>query len=163
MISETLILAPAGELKIAWVRRNMPVLRGIEAGFAAEKPFAGMKIALSSAPGGKDGISLPCGSPRAARRCTSPARTPSPLRTTWPRPWPPGGMEVHATHGATAEEYEKQLEAVLAVGPNIIIDDGGELVELMRTKFADLVPNVIGGCEETTTGITRLRKLHRDG
>jgi len=70
---------------------------------------------------------------------------------------------VHATHGASPEEYEKQLEAVLSVGPNIIIDDGGELVELMRTKFADLLPGVIGGCEETTTGIIRLKKLHRDG
>ena len=63
-----------------------------------------------------------------------------------------GGIEVHATHGASPEEYEKQLEAVLSVGPNIIIDDGGELVELMRTKFADLLPGVIGGCEETHHG-----------
>ena len=74
-----------------------------------------------------------------------------------------GGMEVHAVHGATEEEYARHLDAVLSVGPNIIIDDGGELVELMRTKFKALLPGVIGGCEETTTGITRLKKLARDG
>ena len=155
-------LAPAGELKIAWVRRNMPVLRGIEADFAAEKPFAGMKIALSVHLEAKTAYLcrvLAAGGAEMYVTGSNPLSTQDDVAAARAA----GGMEVHATHGATAEEYERQLEAVLAVGPNIIIDDGGELVELMRTKFADLVPNVIGGCEETTTGITRLRKLHRDG
>ena len=155
-------LAPAGELKIAWVRRNMPVLRGIEADFAAEKPFAGMKIALSVHLEAKTAYLcrvLAAGGAEMYVTGSNPLSTQDDVAAALAA----GGMEVHATHGATSEEYEKQLEAVLAVGPNIIIDDGGELVELMRTKFADLVPNVIGGCEETTTGITRLRKLHRDG
>ena len=61
------------------------------------------------------------------------------------------------------EQYEQCLEEVLKVGPNIIIDDGGDLVHLMPTKYTDLIPNVIGGCEETTTGINRLRIMSRNG
>ena len=155
-------LAPSGELKIAWVRRNMAVLRGIEADFAAEKPFAGMKIALSVHLEAKTAYLcrvLAAGGAEMYVTGSNPLSTQDDVAAALAA----GGIEVHATHGATPEEYEKQLEAVLAVGPNIIIDDGGELVELMRTKFADLLPGVIGGCEETTTGIIRLKKLARDG
>lgn len=155
-------LAPSGELKIAWVRRNMAVLRGIEADFAAEKPFAGMKIALSVHLEAKTAYLcrvLAAGGAEMYVTGSNPLSTQDDVAAALAA----GGIEVHATHGASPEEYEKQLEAVLSVGPNIIIDDGGELVELMRTKFADLLPGVIGGCEETTTGIIRLKKLHRDG
>ena len=61
------------------------------------------------------------------------------------------------------EQYEECLEEVLKVGPNIIIDDGGDLVHLMHTKYTELIPDVIGGCEETTTGINRLRIMSRKG
>ena len=74
-----------------------------------------------------------------------------------------GCIEVHAVHGAPPETYRRHLEAVLEPGPNIIIDDGGELTELMHTKYEGLIPGVIGGCEETTTGISRLWKMHRAG
>ena len=155
-------LAPSGEVKIAWVRRNMPVLRGIEADFEREKPFAGMKVALSVHLEAKTAYLcrvLAAGGAEMYVTGSNPLSTQDDVAAALAA----GGLEVHATHGATPEEYEKQLEAVLAVGPNIIIDDGGELVELMRTKFADLLPGVIGGCEETTTGIIRLKKLARDG
>ena len=155
-------LAPAGELKIAWVRRNMAVLRGIEADFAAEKPFAGMKIALSVHLEAKTAYLcrvLAAGGAEMYVTGSNPLSTQDDVAAALAA----GGMEVHAVHGATAEEYARHLDAVLSVGPNIIIDDGGELVELMRTKFKALLPGVIGGCEETTTGITRLKKLARDG
>ena len=60
-------------------------------------------------------------------------------------------------------EYEECLCSVLEVGPNIIIDDGGDLVHLMHTRYTDLIPQVIGGCEETTTGIHRLKIMAREG
>ena len=60
-------------------------------------------------------------------------------------------------------DYQKQLLNALAFGPNIIIDDGGELLELIRTHYPQLLPDVIGGCEETTTGITRINKLAKAG
>ena len=72
------------------------------------------------------------------------------------------GLEVHAWYGATEEEYNHHIEEVLKIGPNVIIDDGGDLVHMMHTKFRDLIPNVIGGCEETTTGILRLEAMARD-
>jgi adenosylhomocysteinase len=70
---------------------------------------------------------------------------------------------VFAVHGATMEEYEEDLRRVLEVGPNIIIDDGGDLVTLMHKEFPHLIPNVIGGCEETTTGILRLKAMDKAG
>ena len=73
------------------------------------------------------------------------------------------GMQVFARYGCTMEEYESCLCSVLEAGPNIIIDDGGDLVHLMHTKYTDLIPKVIGGCEETTTGIHRLRAMARAG
>ena len=73
------------------------------------------------------------------------------------------GLEVHAWHACTAEEYDRHIRAVLSVGPNIIIDDGGDLVHMMHTEFQDLIPQVIGGCEETTTGILRLEAMNREG
>ena len=73
------------------------------------------------------------------------------------------GLEVHAWHGSTPEEYDAHIRAVLKIGPNIIIDDGGDLVHMMHTEFKDLIPQVIGGCEETTTGILRLEAMNRDG
>lgn len=155
-------LAPSGEKKIAWVRRNMPVLRDIEADFEREKPFAGMKVALSVHLEAKTAYLcrvLASGGAQMFVTGSNPLSTQDDVAAALAA----GGIEVHAVHGATPEEYARHLDAVLSVGPNIIIDDGGELVELMRTKFKDLLPGVIGGCEETTTGINRLKKLHRDG
>ncbi|HPF30565.1 MAG TPA: adenosylhomocysteinase, partial [Lachnospiraceae bacterium] len=73
------------------------------------------------------------------------------------------GLEVHAWHACNEEEYEAHIRAVLEVGPNIIIDDGGDLVHMMHTQYKALIPQVIGGCEETTTGIIRLEAMDRDG
>lgn len=73
------------------------------------------------------------------------------------------GLEVHAWYNATESEYESHIRSVLEVGPNIIIDDGGDLVHMMHTEFRALIPQVIGGCEETTTGIIRLMAMEKAG
>lgn len=73
------------------------------------------------------------------------------------------GLKVFAWYGATDEEYQSHIREVLKPGPNIIIDDGGDLVNMMHTEFADRIDQVIGGCEETTTGIIRLEALNRAG
>jgi adenosylhomocysteinase len=74
-----------------------------------------------------------------------------------------GGMNTFAIHGCTDQEYEDCLREVLKPGPNIIIDDGGDLVHLIHTEFRDLIPEIIGGCEETTTGVHRLRMMDKAG
>lgn len=157
-----ILLAPEGEKKIAWVRRNMPILRDIERDFAVSKPFAGLKVALS--------VHLEA---KTAYLCRVMAAGGAEMYVTGSNPLSTqddvaaalaaGGMEVHAVHGASPEMYRHHIEQVLVPGPNIIIDDGGELVDLMHGKFSALLPGVIGGCEETTTGVTRLRKREKAG
>mgnify|MGYP000841477963 FL=1 len=155
-------LAPSGEMKINWVERNMPVLRGIGEDFKREKPFAGMKVALSVHLEAKTAYLcrvMEMGGAKMYVTGSNPLSTQDDVAAALVS----GGMNVFAEYGCSMEQYEQCLEEVLKVGPNIIIDDGGDLVHLMHTKYTDLIPNVIGGCEETTTGINRLRMMSRKG
>ena len=155
-------LAPSGEMKINWVERNMPVLRGIGEDFKREKPFAGMKVALSVHLEAKTAYLcrvMEMGGAKMYVTGSNPLSTQDDVAAALVS----GGMNVFAEYGCSMEQYEQCLEEVLKVGPNIIIDDGGDLVHLMHTKYTDLIPNVIRGCEETTTGINRLRIMSRNG
>ncbi len=155
-------LAPSGEMKINWVERNMPVLRGIGEDFRKEKPFAGMKVALSVHLEAKTAYLcrvMEMGGAEMYVTGSNPLSTQDDVAAALAA----GGMNVFAEYGCSMEQYEECLEEVLKVGPNIIIDDGGDLVHLMHTKYTELIPNVIGGCEETTTGINRLRIMSRKG
>lgn len=71
------------------------------------------------------------------------------------------GLNVFAVHGATPAEYERGIRKVIEAAPNIIIDDGGDLVSMIHANYPTLIPGVIGGCEETTTGILRLEQMNR--
>ena len=155
-------LAPSGEMKIKWVERNMPVLRGIGKDFAAEKPFAGLKIALSVHLEAKTAYLcrvLEMGGAEMYVTGSNPLSTQDDVAAALAA----GGMQVFARYGCSMEEYEECLCRVLEAGPHIIIDDGGDLVHLMHTRYTHLIPNVLGGCEETTTGIHRLRAMAREG
>ena len=155
-------LAPSGEMKIDWVERNMPVLRGIGEDFKKTQPFAGLKIALSVHLEAKTAYLcrvLEMGGAEMYVTGSNPLSTQDDVAAALAS----GGMEVFASYGCTMEEYEDCLCRVLEVGPNIIIDDGGDLVHLMHTKYTGLIPGVIGGCEETTTGIIRLEAMNKAG
>ncbi len=155
-------LAPEGENKIQWVRQNMPLLRGIEQDFKKEQPFKGLKIALSVHMEAKTAFLcrvLAAGGTEMFVTGCNPLSTQDDVAAAVAA----GGIEVYARHGTTPEEYEGHLCRVLEHGPNIIIDDGGDLVGLMHRRFRDLIPGVLGGCEETTTGINRLLAMERDG
>ncbi len=151
-------LAPEGEKKIRWVSRHMPLLSAIAEDFEKTKPFAGLKIALS--------VHLEA---KTAWLCRVMALGGAEMHITGSNPLSTqddvaaalvaGGLEVHAVHGCTEEEYFRHIDQVLEVGPNIIIDDGGDLVHRMHEKFPHLLAGVIGSCEETTTGIRRLRQM----
>ena len=155
-------LAPSGEKKIAWVERNMPLLRSIGADFEKTKPFQGLKIALS--------VHLEA---KTAYLCRVMARGGAEMHITGSNPLSTqddvaaalaaGGLTVHAVHGCTEEEYFQNIDKVLEIGPNIIIDDGGDLVTRIHEHYPALLPGVIGSCEETTTGILRLRQMARAG
>ena len=155
-------LAPSGELKIKWVEKNMPVLRGIGEDFLREKPFKGLKVALSVHLEAKTAYLcrvMEMGGAEMYVTGSNPLSTQDDVAAALAA----GGMEVFARYGCSMEEYEECLCKVLEAGPNIIIDDGGDLVNLMHTKYRELIPNVIGGCEETTTGIHRLRAMAKEG
>lgn len=155
-------LAPSGEMKIKWVERNMPVLRGIGEDFKKTKPFAGMKVALSVHLEAKTAYLcrvMEMGGAQMYVTGSNPLSTQDDVAAALVS----GGMNVFAEYGCSMEQYEECLDEVLKIGPNIIIDDGGDLVHLMHTKYAELIPNVIGGCEETTTGINRLRIMSAAG
>ncbi|MBR6353385.1 MAG: adenosylhomocysteinase, partial [Oscillospiraceae bacterium] len=155
-------LAPSGEKKIRWVERNMPVLRGIGEDLQKEKPFAGLRIALSVHMEAKTAYLcrvLEMGGAEMYVTGSNPLSTQDDVAAAVAA----GGIEVFARYGCSMEEYEDCLCRVLEPGPNLIIDDGGDLVKLMHTKYRELIPGVIGGCEETTTGIHRLRIMAREG
>ena len=155
-------LAPEGERKIQWAAANMPVLRGIAEDFKKTLPLKGLKVALS--------VHMEA---KTAYLCRVMAEGGAEMHVTGCNPLSTqddvaaavaaGGIDVHAWYGATSEEYERHLMAVLETGPNIIIDDGGDLINLMHTRLTHLIPDVIGGCEETTTGIHRLRAMAKSG
>ena len=154
-------LAPSGEVKINWVERNMPVLRALGEDFKKTKPFAGLRIALSVHLEAKTAYLcrvLEMGGAEMYVTGSNPLSTQDDVAAALAA----GGMQVFARYGCTMEEYEECLCSVLEIAPNIIIDDGGDLVNLMHTKYADLIPQVIGGCEETTTGIHRLMIMARE-
>lgn len=155
-------LAPSGEMKINWVERNMPVLRGIGRRFSEEKPFKGLKVALSVHLEAKTAYLcrvMEMGGAEMYVTGSNPLSTQDDVAAALAA----GGMNVFAEYGCTEQQYEDCLREVLKIGPNIIIDDGGDLVHLMHEEFADLIPGVIGGCEETTTGINRLRIMSAAG
>ncbi|OQA70327.1 MAG: Adenosylhomocysteinase [Firmicutes bacterium ADurb.Bin262] len=155
-------LAPDGRKKIDWVRRNMPLLGALEREFTAEKPFAGLKIALSVHLEAKTAYLcevLTAGGAEMYITGSNPLSTQDDVAAALAA----RGLNVFAVHDPPQGVYEQQLERVIAPGPNIIIDDGGDLVNLIHGKYASLLPGVSGGCEETTTGIMRLKAMEKAG
>ena len=145
----------SGETKINWVKANMPLLRGIEEEFAVSKPFAGLKVALSVHLEAKTAYLchvMAAGGAEMYITGSNPLSTQDDVAAALVH----SGLNVFAWHGATAEEYHAHTAEVIKIAPNVIIDDGGDLVNLIHNEYPDLIPNVIGGCEETTTGIIRL-------
>ena len=155
-------LWPDGAMKIEWVKHHMPLLRGLEEEFRQTLPFSGLKIALSVHLEAKTAYLckvLAAGGAQMYVTGSNPLSTQDDVAAALVHE----GLNVFAWYNATAQEYDNHIRRVLEVGPNIIIDDGGDLVNMMHTEFQDLIPEVIGGCEETTTGIMRLANLNRAG
>ena len=153
-------LWPDGALKIEWVRHHMPLLSGLEAEFRSERPFAGLKVALSVHLEAKTAYLckvLAAGGAKMYVTGSNPLSTQDDVAAALVH----DGLNVFAWYGATPQEYESHIRRVLEVGPNVIIDDGGDLVSLMHSEYRHLLPGVIGGCEETTTGILRLLAMNR--
>ena len=155
-------LAPEGEKKIQWVARNMPLLTAIAEDFKRTRPFEGLKITLSVHLEAKTAYLcrvLAMGGAEMYVTGSNPLSTQDDVAAALVE----SGLDVNAHHGCDQAQYEQDLRAALAAGPNIVIDDGGDLVHLLHTELTELLPGVIGGCEETTTGIHRLKAMARAG
>ncbi len=153
-------MASEGRRKINWVKKNMPVLNIIEKRFREERPFIGLKMALSIhleaktaylaevfAAGGAD-ISVTGSNSLSTKDDVAAALAVA-------------GLSVYAWHNSTEVEYRKHLDSALAIGPNIVIDDGGDLVNILHTERRDLLRDVYGACEETTAGVLRAKARER--
>ncbi|MCL2409456.1 MAG: adenosylhomocysteinase [Oscillospiraceae bacterium] len=161
-----LSMAPSGEQKIAWAWRNMPLLNAIKSDFEKTRPFEGMKITLSVHMEAKTAclcrVLAAGGAEMHATGCNPLSTQDDVAAALAVGGNDAAGMAVYARYGATEEVYNRHLTSALECGPNIIIDDGGDLVNIMHTKLQHLIPGVYGGCEETTTGIKRLRSMALD-
>ena len=161
-IVKDMALAESGRRKINWVRDFMPALGGIEARFEREKPFAGLRVAVSvhlEAKTANLGYVLSKGGAQVRLTGSNPLSTQDDVAAGLADM----GVETFGIHGASAEEYEAHLIETLKFRPHLIVDDGGDLVHLLGGKCAELGKDLIGGCEETTTGILRLRAREREG
>ncbi|MBR2020033.1 MAG: adenosylhomocysteinase [Clostridia bacterium] len=155
-------LAPSGADKIEWVRSYMPILNSIRTEFERTLPFRGKKIAMSIHLEAKTAYLakvLRAGGAEVWVTGCNPLSTQDDVAAALAAE----GFEVHARHGVTEDEYREHLKATLSCVPDLIIDDGGDLISLLHGECRALGRNLIGGCEETTTGIHRLLAREKAG
>lgn len=155
-------LAAYGRMKIEWVRDFMPALVAIRERFEREKPFAGKKITISIHMEAKTAFLALClaagGAEVHATGC-NPLSTQDDVAAGLASM----GVETYAMHGVNAAEYQQLLVEALSCHPDLIIDDGGDLLDLLSGEYAALGDKIIGGAEETTTGIHRLYARAKEG
>lgn len=165
-MSTTHISAPetakSGRDKIDWVRSYMPILNAIEKEFRETKPFDGMKIAMSIHLEAKTAYLaevLMAGGAKVQVTGCNPLSTQDDVAAALAEE----GFVVNAHHGASDEQYREDLVRTLDFHPDLLIDDGGDLISLLHGTCREYGDNLIGGCEETTTGIHRLLARERAG
>jgi adenosylhomocysteinase len=149
----------SGQLKIEWAAQFMPVLAVIKKQFEKEKPFAGMTIGMALHVEAKTAnlvSTLAAGGARVHITGCNPLSTQDDVAEALNGI---SGVRCYAKRACSVEEYYAAIERVLDAEPVITIDDGMDLIHYLHTKRRELLKKVIGGCEETTTGIHRLRAM----
>ncbi len=157
-----LALAPQGQRKIDWVNTHMPVLNSLRQEFERDLPFAGKKVVICLHLEAKTAYLakvIQAGGAEVTVVASNPLSTQDDVVAALVR----GGIRAHAWYGATDEEYRTHLNLALDFKPDYIIDDGGDLVSTIHQERRELISRVIGGAEETTTGILRLRSMEKNG
>ena len=161
-IVKDLTLAESGRMKIEWVKDFMPALGAIAGRMAREQSLRGRKITMSIHMEAKTAYLAVClkaaGAEVWATGC-NPLSTQDDVAAGLASL----GVETFAIHGVSAEEYRALLAEALSCKPDLIIDDGGDLLELLTGDYRHLGVNILGGAEETTTGVHRLRARERAG
>ena len=155
-------LAPSGHDKIEWVKNFMPVMRAVDEEYSKSKPFAGKRMVITLHLEAKTAYMAEIfhhAGAEIAITGSNPLSTQDDIAAALVE----DGIHVFATHGCTDEEYFTYINKALDIKPDIVIDDGGDLVHTLHTTRRELLPGIIGGSEETTTGVHRLRGLAKDG
>ena len=155
-------LADRGSLEVEWASRHMPVLNQIRGRFEREKPLEGVRVSACLHVTKETAnlvLTLMAGGAEVALAASNPLSTKDEVAAALAEK----GVNVYAWWGETAEEYNWCIRQALSYEPDIILDDGGDMNAMVHKEFPDLLPKVIGACEETTTGVIRLRAMARDG
>jgi adenosylhomocysteinase len=155
-------LAPSGRDKLAWVSTHMPVLNILKAEFEQTKPLTGHTILCCLHLEAKTGYLLQA-LQAAGAKVIACASNPLSTQDDVVAALVDSGITMFAIHGESAEQYHAFLEKGLDCQPDAIIDDGADLVSLLHKNRRTQAASIIGGCEETTTGLVRLRSMDNDG
>jgi adenosylhomocysteinase len=156
-------LAESGKQRIAWAAREMPVLALIRGRFAKEKPFQGVRIAGClhiTTETANLGLTLQAGGADLILCASNPLSTQDDVAAALVVEY---GIPTNAIKGEDEKTYYKHINTALNHNPQLSVDDGADLVTTLHTKRVDLIGNVIGGTEETTTGVIRLRSMEQTG
>ena len=155
-------LAPTGHQKIAWVKEHMPLLNILNERYAEKKIFDGLNMVVTIHLEAKTAYLAQtlknCGA-NVVVTGSNPLSTQDDVAAALAD----SGITVFATHACSQEEYDLYLSKALDTKPSLIIDDGGDLVNMLHSTRRELIPNLIGGSEETTTGVHRLKALNESG
>ena len=156
-------LAAAGQQRIEWAEREMPVLRQIRERFAGEQPLRGLRVGACLHVTTETAVlmlTLEAGGASVALCASNPLSTQDEVASALVREH---GIPVYAQKGEDNERYYRHIQAVLATAPQVTLDDGADLISTLHGDRKDLVPQILGGTEETTTGVIRLRAMEREG
>ena len=166
MIHDNIVAAPElaseGLQKIEWVRRNMPILKKIQSEFEVQQPFAGKRITVCIHLEAKTAylaLVLRSGGAEVSVTGSNPESTKDDVVAALAEE----GLKVYARHGAEPQEMRKYMEMALEIKPQLVIDDGGDLVEILHENQTGMLEGVIGACEETTTGVLRAQAREKAG
>lgn len=158
-----LSLADKGLLRIQWAEKDMPVLRQIRERFEREKPLNGLTVGAClhvTTETANLMITLKAGGANVFLTASNPLSTQDDVAAALVKHF---DIPVFAIHGEDRDTYYKHLNAVLDQKPNITMDDGADLISLLHMERQNLIENVYGGTEETTTGVIRLKAMAREG
>ena len=155
-------LAPSGEKKIRWAKQYMPVLRLLEEKYRKEQPLAGTVISACLHLEAKTACLLILLKDLGAK-VTAAGSNPLSTQDDICAALVENGVSVFSRHGMTTEEYFENVRSALSVKPNIIVDDGADLVATVHSEMRELLPGIRGGSEETTSGVKRLKSMAGEG
>ena len=156
-------LAPRGRQKIEWARTHMPVVGALESSVEFRECLGGLTVLVCchlEAKTARLAMALANAGARVRVAGSNPLSTQDDVAAALAEA---DGVSVYAWHGATSQEYDRFIEMALGDGVDLIMDDGGDVVAAVHTRCRHLLPRVIGGSEETTTGVVRLRAMHSSG